>query len=282
MVGDGSQDGGAGEDGGQVEPAVAAGGARGRVADRDQPGGVVGRPGPGAPPGAEQLEVGHHEEGADVEGAGPAPDQEAEQAQVPERTERVRAGRPEQPPPGVQATEQDGGRHRRAGTPVQPGRPADRQGAQVDQAVTRRDERRHVAQPVHVHLEQRRERVLDRGGEDHDDRHLGPDERGLPAQQGHEEQPGPDAQSPLPPDAGAAVEQEHQGHPQQGDHDRRVQPAQHAQPADPVRPHHGRDRRVRSRRDRLAGHRPEDRPGAVLDGPRGDGQDGGTALPRRS
>src|SRR5204863_974781 len=56
VVGDGGQDGGAGEDGGQVEPAVAPGGARGRVADRDQPGGVVGRPGPGAPPGAEQLE----------------------------------------------------------------------------------------------------------------------------------------------------------------------------------------------------------------------------------
>ena len=96
-------------------------------------------------PGAEQLEVGHHQECADVQRAGPAPHQEAEQAEVPEGAERVGPGREEQPPPGVQAAGEHGRRDQDGRTPVHPGRAADRQGAEVDQAVPRRHERRDVA-----------------------------------------------------------------------------------------------------------------------------------------
>jgi hypothetical protein len=76
-------------------------------------------------------------------------------------------------------------------------RPADGEGREVDEAVTRRHEQRDGADPVDVRLQQRRERVLDRGGEADDEQRLGADEGRLAAQERAEDRPGGGAEHEL-------------------------------------------------------------------------------------
>ncbi|GLY27928.1 hypothetical protein Kisp02_12930 [Kineosporia sp. NBRC 101731] len=68
---------------------------------------------------------------------------------------------------------------------------------EVDQAVAGRDEQRHGADPVHVGLEQRRERVLDDRGEEHHQQGLPAHQHALAAQQVPEHRPGAHAQHQL-------------------------------------------------------------------------------------
>jgi hypothetical protein len=205
---------------GGVEEAVAAGDAAGRVADRDQAGWVVRLPGPGAQSGADQLEVRRDHERAAVDQRRTAAAQEDQQAAEPQRTQQVLAGRERQAPDDPPAAQRDGGADDQLPVAVGEGAATDRQSSQVDQAVTRRHERRHVVQPVHVDPEPACEDVLDDAGVEHHDGHLEAGRRALAAQGHQQQQPGAGAEQALLGEAGAGVGQQHQQHPAgDGQHD---------------------------------------------------------------
>jgi hypothetical protein len=174
----------------------------------------MGLPRPRAQPGADHLEVGHDHERTDVEHARATPAEEAEQADEPERAEHIEASGHEQAPRRVEATDDDRCRDQSAPARVDPRGTADGEGTQVDQTVPGRHEGRHVAEPVDVDLEQGGEGVLHGGREQHDDRDLRAHQGCLPAQQHHQQDPGPGAERPLSPDAGTGVQQQDQRDPE--------------------------------------------------------------------
>ena len=125
--------------------------------------------------GAQDLEVGHHDEGPDIERARAPEEQEAEQAGVPERPEHIEPRRQRgQPPQRVGATHDGDGDHQPSQMRADVRAPPQRQGAQIDHAVSRRDEPRDVLEAIDVHPEPAGERVLHRRGEHDDDDGLHP------------------------------------------------------------------------------------------------------------
>jgi hypothetical protein len=216
---------GGGNDSGEVEPAIATGGTRGRVADRDEPGRVIPLPLPGAQPRAEDLQVGHDDEGTDIKRLRPSPEQEAHEAGEPKGTEHVETIGEKQPMTGVRRSGEQCDSDGEPEPGLDRGAAPQGQRAQVDQAVSGRHEGGHVVQAVDVDLQPRGERVLHRGREEHDDRYLGAHEGGLPAQQREQQHPRAEPQQALLPEVRTAVEQQHQRHPRQRQDDRRVEPS---------------------------------------------------------
>jgi hypothetical protein len=96
---------------------------------------------------------------------------------------------------------------------VRDGAAAEHQGSEVDEAVTGRNESRHVVKPVHVDPEPTSEDVLHDRRVDHDDADLDLRRARLATQQHEQEQPGPCAQQPLLEQGRARVEPQHDDHP---------------------------------------------------------------------
>jgi hypothetical protein len=101
--------------------------------------------------------------------------------------------------------------------PVREGAAAERQRGQVDQAVTRRHERRDVLEAVDVDAEPAGEDVLHDGRVEDDDAHLHPGGPALAAEQGDEEHPCARSQQALLGERGTGVQPEHEQHPRADD-----------------------------------------------------------------
>jgi len=169
--------------------------------------------------GPEQFQVGHHDEGADVEQPGPTPQQEAQQAAEPERAEDVPALCDQQSVHRPQPTDQHRRGHQRAGVGLEEPTAAQRERGQVDQSVPGRDEPGDGPDPVDVRLQQRGERVLDDRGEHHDQQGLHPNQRAAPVQQGDQHGPGARPQDHLADGFGRTgpAERDGVGHQDQAD-----------------------------------------------------------------
>ena len=131
--------------------------------------------------GADQLQPGHDDGGADVHLARGAPPQERQQAGEPERAQHVgpaarRRPTPAQAPSPTTATAPTARSRARTHGCV-----AQRVRGEVDQAVPGRDVRRHVVEAVEVDLQPGREGVLHHGGEGDHDQRLRPHQRAAPA-----------------------------------------------------------------------------------------------------
>lgn len=177
------------------------------------------RPRPGTQGGSDEFEVTHDQERADIEQRTPAPAQESQQADEPERAQGIGAFGAGDAPQRPSTTDHHGGRDRNATVDAQELGPAQDERGEVDQPVTGRYVGRHVLETVDVDLEQRRERVFDgtREGDHHG--HLRAYERCLAAQHREQQEPGGDAGHPLAGEGTVPVEDEDGGDP--GEDERR-------------------------------------------------------------
>ena len=193
-VGERQQPGEARERGG-VEEAVRARDAARRIADAEQAGRVVRRPGPRADRRPHELEVAADQERAGVHERRAPDEQEAQQAEVDDGPEGVVARRegeaPDRPGAAHAIVAPITGRRRTR----EQLRAAERERREVEQAVPRRHEPRDVVQAVGVDAEQSRGGVLGRRRDQDHDRDLRAHVAALAAQDQQQDDPGDDAEA---------------------------------------------------------------------------------------
>jgi hypothetical protein len=155
------------------------------------------RPRPGAQVGADQFEPGHDDERPDIQAGCASPPQKPEKAEKPDEPQHVwtrgRGDAPDRPAPAGRR----GADHQGPPVSLHPGGASDRQRSQVHQPVPGRNVDGHRSQPVGVDLQQRGERVLHGGRDEHHDRGLGPHQRGFATQCDEQHNPGEYAQARL-------------------------------------------------------------------------------------